>query len=84
MKRRHKTILFLLLLFSATLPCETSEAASAANTGEKTVWICGGPNSKRYHRHPGCAGLKRCSKTPSKISISEAQRRGYTPCKKCY
>lgn len=82
--KRIKSLLLVLLFIVIAAPCETSEAASAANTGEKTVWVCGGPNSKRYHRHPGCAGLKRCSKTPSKISISEAQRRGYTPCKKCY
>ncbi len=72
-------VLFLSIALpgaDASIVCETNKDAM--------VWICGGPNSKRYHSNRNCGGLKKCSKTPSKISLGEARQRGYTPCKKCY
>lgn len=48
-----------------------------------SMWICGGPKSKRYHSTRNCSGLKRCSRTPRKISLSEARARHYTPCRRC-
>ena len=45
---------------------------------EPTVWI---PRSgSRYHSHSGCSRMK----NPSKVPISKAISRGYTPCGKCY
>jgi len=42
-----------------------------------TVWI---PKSgKRYHYVKDCSGMK----NPTQVSIKEAIRRGYTPCKDC-
>lgn len=42
------------------------------------VWI---PRTgQRYHRDKNCSGMK----NPSYVSIDEAVRRGFTPCKKCY
>ena len=42
------------------------------------VWI---PNTgKRYHTNKKCSGMK----NPSYVTIEEAIRRGFTPCKKCY
>lgn len=42
------------------------------------VWI---PYSgSKYHRRSSCSNMK----GPTQVSIEEAKRRGYSPCKKCY
>ena len=82
-KRCISYVSLIVLFLSIALPSADASVVSRANK-DATVWICGGPNSQRYHSNRGCSGLKRCSKTPSKISLKEAQKRGYTPCKKCY
>ena len=42
------------------------------------VWI---PRTgQRYHRKENCSGMK----NPSYVTIEEAIRLGFTPCKKCY
>ena len=49
----------------------------AAGRGEM-VWV---PRTgERYHRSRKCSGMKE----PKYVTIEEAIRRGYTPCKKCY
>ncbi len=60
------------------------EAANQANAQqaqqpqEQTVWI---PQSgSKYHSNPSCSNMK----NPTEVTISEAQSRGYEPCKKCY
>lgn len=35
---------------------------------------------KKYHSHSNCGNMK----NPSLVSLSDAQGRGFTPCKKCY
>lgn len=49
------------------------------NTGSSNmVWI---PNSgSKYHSHAGCSNMK----NPSQVTKSEAENRGYEPCKKCW
>lgn len=74
-------LLGLLMLVLATPAAGFSTEVETDVTG--MVWICGGPKSKRYHSHKDCPGLRRCSKTPRKIALSEAKERGYTPCRKC-
>lgn len=44
------------------------------------VWIAGSGNGTKYHSNPNCSNMK----NPVEISLSEAQSRGYDPCKKCY
>ena len=63
----------------ATEPTSTTAPAKDEDTtGGGMVWI---PKSgKKYHSHPNCSGMK----GPSKVTKSEAERRGYTPCKKCW
>lgn len=82
--KKNICCLSLILLFlSISLPStDASIVCEASASG--TVWICGGPNSKRYHRIKNCPGLSKCSKNPSKLSLNKAKQRGYTPCKKCY
>lgn len=42
------------------------------------VWI---PKSgSKYHSTPTCSGMK----APTQVTKEEAERRGYTPCKRCY
>lgn len=42
------------------------------------VWI---PRTgKRYHSRERCSGMKK----PSLVTVDEARRRGFTPCKRCY
>lgn len=45
---------------------------------EEMVWI---PKSgSKYHSRAGCSGMD----DPAEVTISEAKRRGFTPCKRCY
>lgn len=44
---------------------------------ESLVWI---PKSgSKYHRSSGCSNMK----NPSQVTVSEAIRLGYEPCKRC-
>ena len=59
---------------NSTLPAVTSSATSVSSM----VWI---PQSgAKYHKNSSCSNMK----NPSQISLSDAQARGYTACKKCY
>lgn len=53
-------------------------------TNENTVYICTGPNSKRYHLHSVCRGLGNCSGEIEAVTVSKAESMGRTPCKWCY
>lgn len=64
-------------LFDRDAPQAPREERESGGSGEM-VWI---PRTgKRYHRDKDCSGMK----NPSYVSIEEAVRRGFTPCKKCY
>lgn len=55
----------------------TKHTSASEETGDM-VWI---PQSgKKYHSYSGCSGMK----NPSKVSRSDAEDMGYTPCKKCW
>lgn len=47
---------------------------------ERTVYICKGPMSKKYHFNSNCRGLKRCSTKISSIDIAKAKKMGRTLC----
>lgn len=49
----------------------------------KTVYACMSKTAKRYHSTPKCKGLRNCSKSVKKMSVSDAENRGLTPCKIC-
>ena len=52
------------------------EAESMAN--EQMVWI---PRTgSKYHRYSSCSNMK----SPTEVPLSDAERMGYEPCKKCY
>lgn len=55
-----------------------SSSKSKATSSSGYVWI---PRTgEKYHKSSGCSNMK----NPSKVSLSEAKRLGYTACKKCY
>lgn len=59
-------------------PQISSEAPAEQQQQEVLVWV---PRTgKKYHRNPACSNMK----NPSQIPLSEAQARGFTPCKNCY
>lgn len=55
-----------------------SEQAPSIQTNEQTVYIT--KTGEKYH-NSGCSSLRK-SKIP--ISLSDAEARGYTPCKNCH
>ena len=51
---------------------------------EANVYICTGPQSKRYHKTSSCSGLRNCSGQVKKVTLVEAKKMNRTPCKICY
>ena len=64
---------------AATEPTTATATQPAAESEYETmVWI---PKSgSKYHSRPGCSNMD----NPSEVPVSEAERRGFTPCKKCH
>lgn len=54
------------------------------SAGDSYVYICTGPQSKKYHKTEKCRGLNKCSGTIKKITLEEAKKINRTPCKICY
>ncbi len=58
-------------------PPSEAQSTPAAGSGIM-VWI---PQSgSKYHSTSSCSGMK----DPRQVTLTEAQSRGYTPCKRCY
>ncbi|PSJ77130.1 hypothetical protein C7N43_10355 [Sphingobacteriales bacterium UPWRP_1] len=51
-----------------------------AKTG---VYICRSEHAYAYHKYT-CRGLSNCRAEVSRVSVSDAQRMGYRPCRICY
>lgn len=47
---------------------------------ETDVYLCNGKYSKRYHYKSRCQGLKNCSTTIERTTLTEARSRGRTLC----
>ena len=69
-----------LLTFMHLFPSKGGQIVVAV----RTVYICTGSYSKRYHSTPECSGLNNCKGEIKAISMSSAQKKGRTPCKKCF
>lgn len=80
-----KKLIFTIVVLLMTVPMavDAGEPAAAPAKESSTMWVCGGPNSKRYHKTKDCRGLNRCSKTPQKMTLKECQKKGYTACRIC-
>ena len=60
-------------------PAQAAEPSSPAErSAGSTVWVS--QTGSKYHSDPSCSGMK----NPSQISRTEAEGKGYTPCKRCY
>lgn len=77
MKRILLTGLLTFMLLSPS-------TGSQIGVADRTVYICTGGFSKRYHSTPECSGLNNCQGEIKSISISSAQKMGRTPCKLCF
>lgn len=67
--------------FTCKITVRNSSSGSSSNSSVPTsgyVWIS--RTGSKYHRTSSCSGMN----SPKKISINDAKKRGYTPCKKCY
>lgn len=88
-----RKLLFLVLLSVSTPIMESSVGSASENTitgqfiveaKSQTVYYCTGPNAKKYHSTSRCRGLRKCSCRIVKCSKSDAQNKGFRPCKICY
>ncbi len=77
MKRIFLTGLLTFMLLSPSTGGQITVA-------DRTVYICTGGYSKRYHSTPDCGGLNNCKGDIKAISLSSAQKKGRTPCKICF
>lgn len=73
---------------STASSAETSEAVSEPSSAasenpydyEGTVYIAASGNGKRYHKNPNCSRMK----GSLAMTVDEALKKGYTPCKNCW
>lgn len=56
------------------LACTTSDG----------VYICTGPQSRRYHKSASCKGLRNCSREIKQVTLEQAKKLHKTPCRICY
>ena len=77
MKKLLLLAVMAMAFTSADMPQPTQEQTSY-------VYVCTGPSAKRYHRTANCSGLSRCSGEIVKMTVSEAQKKGKTPCQRCH
>lgn len=49
-------------------------------TEEKSVYICNGKYSKKYHYTKYCRGLSNCKSTITKVSLTKAKNKGRKIC----
>ena len=65
-------------MFDPEAPVPTFAPTPEPQSTSEMVWI---PRTgQRYHRKENCSNMK----NPSYVTIEEAIRLGFTPCKKCY
>ena len=69
----------LLLLFALFFP--SSLTPSPNEVSASYVYVCTGPQSKRYHGRKDCNGLRNCSEVIVKVTVDKAKGMGRTPCK---
>lgn len=73
-----------LLLIATLICCSFGTVETKAPQANGMVYICTGPQSKRYHKTPDCRGLRSCSKEIKEVTLEYAKKIGRTPCGYCY
>lgn len=84
MKRVSLLLLLFLSFYAGGTANSTHNIIEITNKKSTTVFICKGPNSKRYHNTANCQGLRNCSTEIYEVSLSDAESIGRTPCGFCY
>ena len=82
-KKFSRILMVIALLLASVAGGEFVMNSSEAKSDVK-VYVCKGPNAKRYHKSPDCRGLKSCSVVIKKVSRTETIDMGRTLCKRCY
>lgn len=69
-----------LTVIEAAVASPTPAPEPTAGTPAKgsAVWVS--QSGSKYHKRSGCSGMKK----PVQMDRSEAESKGYTPCKRCY
>lgn len=55
-------------------------AAKSVKTTIQTVTVWIPQSGKKYHARAGCSNMS----NPSQVTVSQAVKKGFTPCKRCY
>ena len=63
---------------STTPDISSVQPSKNSSKYEIMVWIP--ETGSKYHSKSGCSGMK----NPRQVTVSEAERMGYTPCKRCH
>lgn len=63
-----------------TLRCQVTVKTISRPKVQSSVWISA--TGKKYHRIPNCGNMN--PNRARKITLTQANQRGYTACKKCY
>lgn len=53
-------------------------------SSDVAVYICTGPQSKKYHATKDCRGLYKCSEDIISVSLEKAKSMGRGSCEICY
>lgn len=86
-----KKIVGILLAVSCAILCiacvsrtNSDAKATIAQSESFYVYVCTGKYAKRYHRYVECRGLQKCQSNIVKMTQSDAEKQGRTPCALCY
>ncbi len=75
-----KTLLLTLIMLAGNVMIE-----KPGNLASETyVYICTGPKSERYHSTKDCRGLRNCSASIEKVTLTKAKELGRDACGICY
>ena len=74
----------MTLMFMCVPVGTASRYQSEPSVQEHYVYICTGPESKRYHSNSNCRGLNKCSASIEKVTVAKAKSMKRTACRICY
>lgn len=75
--------LIVLLAVVAMTSCGGSKKQQKHKVNPDCVYVCTGPNAKKYHSAEDCKGLSKCSGRVVELTLKEAEHKGKTPCRLC-
>lgn len=84
MNRKTITCAFLAVMVTAIFSsCGGRHKQKKYAIDENCVYVCSGPNAKRYHSVEDCMGLRNCSGEILELTVVDAEDYGLTPCRMC-